>query len=116
MELLRYHTGIVAEKQLMLLQIDASHHDRLEGRGPKMALTYRPTADVAINLKSDNPGQGKVSPASIVFTSKNWDTVQAVGITGVNDCVNNKGKAGQFPNFCLRAKGLSQPYRNSLLL
>ncbi|MCX6006962.1 MAG: hypothetical protein NTZ34_06835, partial [Chloroflexi bacterium] len=57
-----------------------------------MVLTYKPTADVTINLKSDNPVQGKISPAKVTFTSMNWDTAQTVLITGVNDGVNNKGK------------------------
>jgi hypothetical protein len=58
-----------------------------------MVLTYKPTADVTINLKSDSPDQGKISPAKITFTSKNWDAAQTIGITGVKDGVNNKGKA-----------------------
>jgi hypothetical protein len=50
-----------------------------------IVLTSKPTADVKINLSSDNTAEGKVSPSSVTFTSTNWNTAQTVTVTGVDD-------------------------------
>jgi hypothetical protein len=47
-----------------------------------------PTADVTIPLSSDRPTEGSVSPASLVFTTTNWDQPQTVTIKGVDDQVS----------------------------
>jgi hypothetical protein len=44
-----------------------------------------PTADVTIPLSSSNVAEGTVAPASLTFTSSNWDTEQTVTVTGVDD-------------------------------
>lgn len=52
-----------------------------------IALTSQPTASVTISLSSSNVAEGTVSPMSVVFTSVNWNVVQGVTITGVDDFV-----------------------------
>lgn len=48
-------------------------------------LNSEPTADVSVSLSSSDTTEGTVSPASLIFTSLNWDTPQTVTVTGVND-------------------------------
>lgn len=50
-----------------------------------VVLTKQPTADVTIGLSSSDLTEGTVSPASLTFTTANWNTAQHVTITGVND-------------------------------
>lgn len=50
-------------------------------------LNTQPTADVTFALSSSDATEGTVSPASLTFTSKNWNTPQAIAVTGVNDNV-----------------------------
>ena len=49
-----------------------------------VVLTSQPTANVTINLSSNDTTEGTV-PASITFTTGNWNTAQTVTVTGVND-------------------------------
>src|SRR4029079_17596616 len=44
-----------------------------------------PTADVTIGLSTNDATEGTVAPATLTFTSANWDTPQTVTVTGVND-------------------------------
>ncbi|MEP4531615.1 MAG: hypothetical protein ABJ004_00925, partial [Cyclobacteriaceae bacterium] len=46
-----------------------------------------PTASVTINLSSSNSAEMTVSPASITFTTGNWNVAQTVTLTGVDDAV-----------------------------
>jgi hypothetical protein len=50
-------------------------------------LTSQPTANVTIPIASSDIGEGTVSPASLTFTAGNWNAVQTVTLTGVNDDV-----------------------------
>ena len=50
-----------------------------------VVLNSQPSADVTIALSSSNPSEGTVSPASLTFTSDNWNIPQTVDVTGVND-------------------------------
>lgn len=45
------------------------------------------TSNVSFNLTSSNTAEGTVSPASLTFTSANWNTNQTVTVTGVDDSV-----------------------------
>ncbi len=54
-----------------------------------IVLTSQPTANVTIGLNSNNTAEGTVSPASLVFTTANWNTAQTVTITGVNDNIDD---------------------------
>ena len=48
-------------------------------------LDTEPTADVSFGITSSDTTEGTVAPASLTFTSGNWDTPQTVTITGVDD-------------------------------
>ena len=50
-----------------------------------LVLNSEPTANVVIALSSDNPSEGTVLPASLTFTTGNWNVNQTVTVTGVND-------------------------------
>ena len=50
-------------------------------------LTSQPAAGVTIGLSSSDPGEGTVSPASLMFTAANWNAPQTVTVTGVDDPV-----------------------------
>src|SRR3989454_653309 len=50
-----------------------------------VALTSQPTANVTIGLSSSDLTEGTVAPASVTFTSANWNTAQTVTVTGVDD-------------------------------
>src|SRR2546426_303006 len=52
-----------------------------------VVLTSQPTANVQIGLSSSDLTEGTVAPASLTFTSGNWNTAQTVTVTGVNDFV-----------------------------
>jgi len=52
-----------------------------------VVLNTQPTADVTINLTSDNPAEGTVNQPSLTFTPANWNTAQTVTVTGVDDLV-----------------------------
>ncbi len=46
-----------------------------------------PTGNVTFTLSSSNTGEGTVSPASIIFTTGNWNIAQTITVTGVDDNV-----------------------------
>ncbi|MBN1771458.1 MAG: calcium-binding protein, partial [Deltaproteobacteria bacterium] len=48
-------------------------------------LNSEPTASVTIPLSSSDEGEGTVSPASLTFTTLNWNAPQFVTVTGVDD-------------------------------
>jgi hypothetical protein len=50
-------------------------------------LTSEPTANVSISLSSNDTSEGTVSPASLTFTSGNWNVNQTVAVTGVDDAI-----------------------------
>ena len=50
-----------------------------------VVLTSQPAANVTISLASSDTTEGTVSPATLVFTSANWNTAQLASVTGVND-------------------------------
>ncbi|MCB1171910.1 MAG: DUF1554 domain-containing protein [Leptospiraceae bacterium] len=52
-----------------------------------VVLNSKPTASVVIGLSSDNTLEGTVSPASLTFTTANWNVAQTVTITGVDDAI-----------------------------
>jgi hypothetical protein len=52
-----------------------------------IVLTSQPTANVTIPLSSSDLTEGTVAPASITFTSANWNAAQTVTITGVDDAI-----------------------------
>ncbi|MEG4082530.1 DUF4347 domain-containing protein [Microcoleus sp. POL10_C6] len=50
-------------------------------------LNSQPTADVAIDLSSDNVAEGTVSTNRLTFTSANYDQPQPITVSGVDDLV-----------------------------
>src|SRR6185436_10367058 len=50
-----------------------------------VVLTSQPTADVTIPLSSSDLTEGTVAPASVTFTSANWNIAQTVTVTGADD-------------------------------
>ena len=52
-----------------------------------VALAKKPTGDVTVTLASSAPGNASVSPASLSFTTADWDTAQTVTATGRPDAV-----------------------------
>ena len=54
-----------------------------------VVLTSEPTADVTIAVSSSDTGEATVSPASLTFTSRNWQTAQTVTVTGVDDDIDD---------------------------
>ncbi len=53
-----------------------------------VVLNTRPTGTVTVTPTSSNSGVATVSPASLTFTSANWNTAQPVTVTGVDDRVD----------------------------
>ncbi|MGD8641028.1 MAG: Calx-beta domain-containing protein, partial [Gammaproteobacteria bacterium] len=55
-----------------------------------VVLSSAPIADVTIGITSSNTNEGSVAGiSSIIFTPDNWNTVQTVTVTGVNDDVDD---------------------------
>ena len=52
-----------------------------------LVLRSQPTANVTIGLSSSDLTEGTASPASVTFTSGNWNVAQTVTVTGVDDAV-----------------------------
>jgi hypothetical protein len=52
-----------------------------------VVLNSEPTADVTVGVSSSTTTEGTVSPASLIFTSLNWNAPQTVTVSGVNDFV-----------------------------
>ena len=52
-----------------------------------IVLAGKPTTDVEIPLASSDTGEGTVSPASVTFTTDNWNAPQTVTVTGADDAV-----------------------------
>jgi len=50
-----------------------------------ISLTSEPSADVTLDITSDNLAEGTALPASMTFTSLDWSTPQTVTVTGVDD-------------------------------
>ena len=54
-----------------------------------IVLQSMPSANVIIPLVSSNTDEGTVAPASLTFTTLNWNTPQTVTVTGVDDAVDD---------------------------
>ena len=50
-----------------------------------VALSNEPSGDVTVALASDDEGAATLSSSSLTFTSGDWNTVQTVTVTGVED-------------------------------
>jgi len=54
-----------------------------------VVLNSEPTAEVVIPMKSDDLTEGTLSAPELRFNSSNWNIVQSITITGVNDFVQD---------------------------
>src|SRR4029078_9272891 len=54
-----------------------------------VVLNSQPTADVTIGLSSNDTSEGRVNPASLTFTTGNWNIARTVTVTGVNDLIDD---------------------------
>ena len=52
-------------------------------------LSIQPTANVTINLASSNPAEGVPNVQQLEFTPENWDVPQTVGVTGIDDSIDD---------------------------
>ena len=52
-----------------------------------VALNTLPTDNVDITLISSNTAEGNVNPATLTFTTANWNQLQTVTVTGMDDAV-----------------------------
>ena len=57
--------------------------------GFTVVLDSEPTADVTVGISSSDVSEGTVAPTSLTFTSSDWNTPQAVTVTGVDDAVDD---------------------------
>jgi len=53
----------------------------------RVALTAQPQDNVVLSVVSLDNGEVSVSSSNLTFTSANWDTLQTVTVTGVDDAV-----------------------------
>src|SRR5258706_408175 len=75
-----------------------------------VVLTSQPTANVTIGLTSSDLTEGTVAPASVTFTTANWNLTQTVTVTGVDDPIqdgNIGNSTGTAP-----ATSTDPPYNN----
>jgi hypothetical protein len=54
-----------------------------------VSLEAKPRADVTISMASDNTNEGTLSESSLTFTEVNWETPQAVTVSGVDDAIED---------------------------
>ncbi|MCY2955065.1 MAG: carbohydrate-binding protein [Planctomycetota bacterium] len=54
-----------------------------------VVLDSPPLANVTIGLTSSDTTEGTVAPASLTFTAANWNVVQTVTVTGVDDAADD---------------------------
>jgi len=52
-----------------------------------VVLLSQPSADVTIAVASNDPGEGTATPASLTFTTQNWNAPQTVTAHGVDDFI-----------------------------
>ena len=55
----------------------------------QVRLTSMPLSTVTVTPTSNDTGEGQVSPDTLSFTNKNWNTYQTLTITGVDDNVTD---------------------------
>ena len=58
-----------------------------------LVLNTAPTADVTVNLSSNDGTEGSIDKSTLVFTPANWNSPQTVVITGLDDGSNDGDRA-----------------------
>ncbi len=80
----------------VIIRCDANTLTTTEGGGTArlfFTLKSAPTGNVDIPLSSSDTSEFTVSPATLTFTPANWNTVQQVTLTGVDDPVADGNQA-----------------------
>ena len=54
-----------------------------------VVLNSKPTGNVVFSVTSSDTGEATVSPATLTFTTGNWNTAQTVTVTGVDDSIDD---------------------------
>ena len=54
-----------------------------------VALVTRPSAAVTVTVTSRDASEGAASPSSLTFETSDWDTAQAVTVTGADDAIDD---------------------------
>ncbi len=54
-----------------------------------LKLATEPTGDVTVTITSGNTGIATVNPSTLTFTATDWNTVQPVTVTGVNNDIDH---------------------------
>ncbi len=54
-----------------------------------IVLDRLPTADVTLNVISNNSAEGVASPAALTFTTGDWNVPQTINISGVDDALDD---------------------------
>ena len=70
-----------------------------------VALTSKPTSAVTITLASTNPGQGSLSQRILTFNAGNWNVMQNVTVTGLDDQIVNGDQTYQITGNAASADG-----------
>ncbi|MBT7608125.1 MAG: hypothetical protein HN576_00110, partial [Bacteriovoracaceae bacterium] len=58
-----------------------------------MSLDTMPSADVVVNLSSNDTTEGTVTPSSFTFTATNWSSSQTATVTGVDDLLEDSDQS-----------------------
>ncbi|MGK7921604.1 MAG: LamG-like jellyroll fold domain-containing protein [Trichodesmium sp.] len=77
-----------------------------------VGLVKRPTADVTLELSSDDTTEGEVTP-SITFTPDDWDKYQDVTITGKPDPEDDKDEEDVKYQITIKTKSDDNNYNNT---
>ena len=54
-----------------------------------VVLDAQPAGNVVLDVSSGDEGEATVAPASLTFTSANWDTPRTVTVTGIDDILHD---------------------------
>ncbi|MEG4201841.1 FG-GAP-like repeat-containing protein [Microcoleus sp. Pol12A5] len=79
--------GIIINPKSGLVTTEAGSTDKFT-----IKLDSQPTANVRINLRSNDETEGTISSETVTFNSTNWDIAKTVTVTGVDDSVDDGNK------------------------
>ena len=73
-----------------------------------MQLNSQPFGDVSLSVTSDDTSETTVDPASLTFTTSNWNTAQTVTLSGIDDNLDDANQS-----FNITVAGSSHTTSNS---
>ena len=80
---------VAADPGLVLSESNVATNEGGSTATVMVSLRTAPTAQVVLTVTSSAPDEATVSPLSLTFTTADWDTFQAITITGVDDAVDD---------------------------